>query len=446
MAIQLLHQQTSIADNKIASSLTLDLTFPTPNFCSAKITIPASIINALYQEVSSNQQKHIHTKGFAIGNAPLEYIQQNFKNNIINHLKEFLFKFYIINFLYQEIRIRKVIIAGEPRLVDIFLEPNQDAHFFFEFTSNQDLIINEWKYLPFKSPSRKKYQDLDRQVDLFIKTEQTNLQEYTTPTLSIGDWVNFNIAVHPIDPHQPLSTLTQNFWFRLGNEKLESAICDLFLGKKVGDVCYTDNKGFQDFFSNQLACHYTFRVEILDTLPCTYFCLQQFKHHFKIKTNKDIHKKLIEVFSYRDDISQRRSTVEESLKLLLSKHQFSIPPHLALRQQKVILEKISQNPDYNVYRKQKSFLSNIQKLAEKQTRETIFIDQFAYHENIDVSHEDIKGYLNLLNRPRTKEFIYFQTPSSTIHGQEVPIPTEEIKRTCLREKAINHAIYHLTKK
>lgn len=447
MTSQLLHNQSPICtDAQTTHALTLDLSSSSPNFYSAKVTIPATIITSLYHEVSSSQQKHIHTKGFTQGNAPLEYIQHNFKNNIINHLKEFLFKFCVVNFLYKEIRAHKIVIAGEPRLLNIFLEPGADASFVFEFTSCQDLAIHEWKYLPFKSPSRKKYQDLDRQVELFIKTEQGNFQDHTTQELSTGDWVNFNISINPEKKNPAVSALTQNFWFRLGNERLESPICDLFLGKKVGNAFDTENKGFQDFFSNQLACHYTFHLEILDTLPYSYFCLNHFKNHFKIKTNKDIHKKLIEVFSYRDDISQRRSTVEESFKMLLSKHQFAIPQHLALRQQKVILEKVSQNPDYNVYRKQKTFLTTIQKLAEKQTRESIFIDRFAYHENLDVLHDDIKGYLNLINRPRTKEFIYFQAPSSTIHGQEVPLPTEELKRTCLREKAINHAIYHLTKK
>ncbi|MCX5924971.1 MAG: trigger factor [Candidatus Dependentiae bacterium] len=448
MASQLLHRSCASAstENNLSSLLTLDLSCSTNNFCLAKVTIPASIISALYHEVSLNQQQHVHTKGFARGNAPLEYIQNNFKKNITEHLKEFLFKFCVINFLYKEIRAHKVIIAGEPRLLDIALEPDKDALFSFEFTSCNDLPIHEWKYLPFKSPIRKKYQDLDRQVELFIKTEQALQQEYFSSALNIGDWVNFNISINTAKKNVELTTLTQNFWFRLGNEKLESPMCDVFLGKKTGDIFDTDNKGFQDFFSNQLASSYNFHIEIVDTLPYAYFCLNYFKNHFKIKTNKDIHKKLIEVFSYRDDMSQRRSMVEESFKILLAKHQFTIPQHLALRQQKAILEKVSLNPDYNVYRKQKSFLNTIQKLAEKQTRESIFIDRFAYHENIDLSREDIKGYLNLINRPRTKEFIYFQAPSSTIHGQEVPVPTEEIKRICLREKAINHAIYHLTKK
>jgi len=446
MSSEQTHFLFSSLSNSLIAELSLELSCSSNNFCSARIKVPVSIITSLYNEVSLSQQKHIHTKGFISGNVPLEYIKQNFKKNIIEHIKEFLFRFCIIDFLYSELRKQKIIIAGEPKLLVVSLELDQDAYFLFEFTKYSDLIINEWKYFSFKSPSRKKYQDLDRQVDFFIKTEQEFLINHKEETLVPGDWVNFNIALNNTATNDLLLGLKQNFWFRLGNEKLESPLQDIFIGKKVGDIFSTDNKGFQDFFSNQLTSHYSFRIEIVDMLSSAYFCLDQFKHHFKLKTNKDVHKKLIEVFSYRDDLSQRRSMVEESFKLLLSKHQFTIPSYLTLRQQKILLEKISHNPDYNVYRKEKNFMTHVQNLAEKQVRESIFIDGFAYQENIDITHDDVKNYFNLMNRQRTKEFIYFQTPLSTIHGQEMPIQTEEIKRICLREKAINYAIYHLTKK
>jgi len=76
----------------------------------------------------------------------------------------------------------------------------------------------------------------------------------------------------------------------------------------------------------------------------------------------------------------------------------------------------------------------------------VFIDKLAYHENLAVSDDDVKGYLNLLNRPRMKEFIYFDLPLFKIQGQQMPIPEHKLKRICLREKAINYVIYHLTKK
>jgi FKBP-type peptidyl-prolyl cis-trans isomerase (trigger factor) len=123
-----------------------------------------------------------------------------------------------------------------------------------------------------------------------------------------------------------------------------------------------------------------------------------------------------------------------------------VPHHLTLRQQKSIFSAIQQLPDYNVYRMQKDFFERVKQLAEKQTKEHIFIDCLACHEHLDVTNEDVKTYLNLTKRPRTKEFLYFTYPINKYQGQNMPIPTEELKRSCLREKAINYVIYHLTKK
>ena len=55
-----------------------------------------------------------------------------------------------------------------------------------------------------------------------------------------------------------------------------------------------------------------------------------------------------------------------------------------MRQQKNVLDKIKYNPDYHVYRMQKDFQDRVRQLAEKQIRETIFLDQLAYEENLDI--------------------------------------------------------------
>ena len=74
----------------------------------------------------------------------------------------------------------------------------------------------------------------------------------------------------------------------------------------------------------------------------------------------------------------------------------------------------------------------------------IIIDTIAYQESITVTSEDIRAYLNLLNRPRMKEFMYFIPPSPKMFGQDIPLPSELIKRYALREKTLNHVIQYLT--
>jgi len=416
------------------------------SFGYAHIIIPSNIVDKLYTESARAQQHSIHAYGFNRGEVPLEYIKQNFESNIVSHMKKFLFKFSVLNTLLREIRNNKIPVANEPRLVDIKLGPNQESRFIFELSLFPNLQINDWKYLPFKAPKRKNYKDLDRQVEFFIKEERTRLKNNNDQGIAVGDWVEFAVSLVDEKNNPLFDNQTEKFWFKVGDEEVSNPIRELFLHKHVGDVFCTKNAGLQEYFSIHTNTIHNFQIHIMNVVSNAFFCFELFKRHFKIKTNSDMNKKLIEVFSYRHDLSQRRSMVEETLKLFLSKNKFDIPNHLILREQKILLENIKNNPDYNVYRVQKDFTHRIRQLAEKTVKEKILVDRLAYQENIAISDQDIKSYLNLTMRPRTKEFIYFEHPEPMLEGQEIPIPAEELTRTCLREKTINYAIYHLTKK
>jgi FKBP-type peptidyl-prolyl cis-trans isomerase (trigger factor) len=112
----------------------------------------------------------------------------------------------------------------------------------------------------------------------------------------------------------------------------------------------------------------------------------------------------------------------------------------------MVLQAVQHNPDYHVYKSQSDFKDKVKALAEKQLKEAIIIDAIAYQEGISVSDEDVRAYLNLLKRPRMKDFMYFTLPEPKMQGQEVPLSAEFIKRYCLREKTLNHLIKEVTKK
>jgi len=413
--------------------------------CSATVIVPAQWIDRLYDHASSKQQKRSQAHGFRQGTVPLNYIQTNFKSTLVEHVKEFLFNYCVVSFLYKELYNQHVLFAGEPRLVSISVEPHQNGLFTFELNTFPPFEIDNWKYLPFKVPKRKQYKDLDRQVEGFVKEEKELLKKNQSEEIAMGDWVHFLITI--IDEHGSslINGLTESVWLKLGDEEIDKELATLFIGKKVGDSFCSINKDLQSYFSDLMNTDYNFHLRIVDIQHDKFFCLDQFKNCFKIKTNKDMYKKMIEVFSYRNDMSQRRSMAEESLKLLLSKNPFIVPNHLALRQQATILNSMRSSPDYHAYRTQADFKKRVQQLAERQTKECLLLDQMAYHENISVTNEDIKQYINLTKRPRTKEFIYFDPITTKIKGQEVPISTEEFKLPCLREKTLNYIIHHLTK-
>lgn len=412
-------------------------------FGSAVVTIPATHVKKLYAQASMAQQAEVHTFGFAKGNTPLSYIEKNFQPHLVDHVKEFFFKYFVINWLYKELYQNKVLLAGEPFLQDICLNPHQDARFSFSLTLAQPITLQGWKRLPFKAPKRKNYKDLDRQVENFLKEEQTAAKKENDEIIKEGDWINFTVCLLNEKDKPLLGAYKENLWLRIGHEEADAPFQSLFKGKKIGESFITDHECLQEYFSSHLDTRYKFEVDIVDRLPHSFFCVDHFKKHFRIRNNKELHQKLIEVFSYRNDISQRRAMAEESLKLLLSKHAFPVPQHLVLRQQKTILDLVHETPDYQVYKMQSDFKEKIRTLAEKQVKEDIFIHQLAFHENIGITNTDIKGYLNLGNRPRTSEFIYFEPPSTKFLGHEIPISASLLVQCCLKEKTLNHAIHHL---
>lgn len=421
------------------------ITIETPFQATAVITVEKDIVDALYREASYIQMHNTEAQGFKKGSIPLGYIQDTYSTILIEHIEEFLINYYVSDMLYREIRDKKLLLSSEPVLTALKVVPGHDATFTFSLSLCPEPDMGEWKYLPFKAPKRKNYKDIDRQVSLFLQEELSAQEKSNSATIDIGDWVHFTVTLVNADKQPLFKDQSHAVWLKIGDEEADNDFKDLLIGLPVQTELYTKSRALQDFFSTGLTTDYLFRITIHDILKSTYFCFESFKKQFRLKTNKDLHRKLIEVFSFRNDISQRRAMAEEALHLILSRHHFSIPENAITQQEQELIERIKQSPDYHVYRNQKDFKHTVHQLAEKQAREMILLDQIAYMENIKVIDADIRSYLNLANRPRMKDFIYFDMPVSKIGGQETPLSTELLKTYCLREKALNFIVYHLTR-
>ena len=410
------------------------------------VTVPSEVVKTVYQEALVAQQNNSQPYGLHQKVPPLNYIEHIYHSHLTEQVNEFLFKFFVINVLYNELRNKKIIIAGDPRLVDIDIDENNNTAFHFIATTFNVIDTLEWKYFPFKAARRKRYKDLDRQVELFLEEEEYNkVTHETKKSIRVDDWINFDITLANSN-NEPLLAYHENLWLKLCNEEADIVYQELFLGKNIGDVIFTNNEGLRDYFNEETGSNFNFCVTIKDIVPNSFVCLDQLKKQFRIKTNKELHQKLIEVFSFRNDISQRKTMIEDACKLMISKHAFQAPHFLVLRQQEELLSTVQNNPDYLVYKTQKDFQRNIEQLAERQVKETILMDHIAYTERLEISLEDVKNYLNLTKRQRTREFIHFRLPETKVRGQEMPIITHELMNNCLREKTLNYIIHHLTKK
>lgn len=412
------------------------------------LTIPQPYVRAVYNEALVNHKHDVRTYGFSHGTTPLNYLNETSKLPIIEHLKEFFFTHCIHDALYAGLINHKIVIAGYPRLTDIKLDPMIDAQFTFKVYPISLPLKNEWKKLPFKTPARKNYKDLDKQAELFIKEETEKEQKFASasPLITYDDWICFDVylvdqtATHLLAPHKHI------LWLRISDEEADREAQELFLNKKIGDCFYTQSPLLQRYFSKEFDTYYTFGIEIKDRISHRFFSLDRFKQHFRLKTQRELHNKLIEVFSHRNDISQRREMAQAACKTLMTHYPVTMPEELVQLQQKQVLDAVHLNPDYPVYKAQPDFKERIRQLAEKQLTEALLIDHIAYHEQLFVSHDDMINYLAFTQRPRMKEFIFFDLPSSRLQDQEIPLSHEQVHRQCLREKTLNYVIHHLSKK
>ena len=73
----------------------------------------------------------------------------------------------------------------------------------------------------------------------------------------------------------------------------------------------------------------------------------------------------------------------------------------------------------------------------------ILIDQVSALQKINIDNQDVASYLQMTQRPKTKEFLYFDFLGPEIQMRELPIPAELLKQSCLREKTLNYIINYL---
>jgi len=437
--------QEAVVQDHIFPNYPCVITVESPSKAFAVVTISQESVAALYHEASCIQRRNTEAQGFKKGNIPLAYIQETYHANLVEHIEEFFLNYSAFDTLLREIREQKLILTGNPQLIAMDVTLKQSATFTFDLSLCPAPDLSEWKYLPFKAPKRKNYKDLDRQVSDFIQDELKAHEKNASTSADNGDWVHFSITLVNDNKEPIFAEQAPAVWLRIGTEEADTDFRELLLGLSVGDVLYTRSKAIQEYFSDLLNTDYLFQLTIIDILKGSHFCFDSLKKQFRLKTNKDLHRKLIEVFSFRNDVSQRRAMADEALRLILSRHRFSLPQSALLHQEEAIIDRIKQSPDYHVYHNQTNFKDRVRQLGEKQARELIMLDQIAFIENIKVVDADMRYYLNLTNRPRMKDFIYFDIPITKLGGQETPLSSEVLKAECLREKALNYVVYYLTR-
>lgn len=414
------------------------------HIAQACVEINSKLIQPIYNQ-TINLFKKRYQNGFSNKEIPIEYLEETYNQEINQKLKSYIFNHIVIDFLINELINQKILFANYPRLSSIVKSTEDKISYIFDLSLTEPIELKEWKNFAFKSPKRKRYKDLDKQVKQFLETQTDFNSTIQNDTVEDNDWVFFNTTLLDENNTQLLQELASNFWIKMQKSELSSKFKNAFIGKKLNETFITSSLNFDDPSGIATDVEHTYLITIKAIVKGQNLSIERFKQVFKLKNKTEIHNKIMEVFSYRNDISQRKNIIEEIFNLLLSKHRFEVPKHLVLRKQEDILLNLISQPDYHVYKSQKDFLKCIELLAEKNLKEETLIDQIAFQEDIKIDISDIQNYLNLLNHRRMCEFVYFRPPIERIEDLYSPFSHSIMTHTVLREKTLNYVIYNLTK-
>ncbi|KKR97248.1 MAG: hypothetical protein UU47_C0001G0021 [candidate division TM6 bacterium GW2011_GWE2_41_16] len=416
--------------------------FPTGTF---SVGISQDLVRPIYNFILQDQQLSFHTRGFQSGIVAPGYIEKTCRHTIVSHLKELFFNHCVLGFVCRQMHLNRITMIGEPELADVYIDPENSARFDFNYAPVDPTLPRQWKKLIYRTPSRKGYKDLDKQALSFFEEENKTMPNQIDQKISPGDWVRFSISLIIDKKNRCELSHSDILWIKIGTETINKDIAAIFLNRKRSDSIISSHDFFQNYVSNKLNAEYEFIIRILDIVPYEYFSFDLFKKQFFLSTSQDVHSKFIEVLSTRNDITQRHEIVTSVLNLLINKSIIMIPQKCIDLEKENVVQSLRENPDYLVFRLQSNFKNLVTSLAERQLKEHIILDALAHAEGLSSTDQDVRAYLNLMQRPKTKEFIYSLMPSSKIYDQEIPLPEDYLKRFCLREKTLNYVIHQLTR-
>lgn len=432
---------------KACQGLKLSIKKNSSSLVSVEIFVPYKVVNKIEKYAINLYKQGATSKGFERGQVPEDYIKEYFQPQISQDVKKFLLKFVVLDFLQDSNNFKDVPGMQFPSLKGVRNENNGGLSFVFSASLVSNVNVLDWKKISFNPPRRKLYKDLDRQAKMFIENEvDKKTRSQKNWEIQNGDWVCFKAAPMSDDSSSFLKGHVNTFWMKIATTYLIDPFQQLFFGKKNGDEILTEKLLVQGMPNDTLSRKARFDLKIDSVWRSEYFCLDFFKSAFGLANQRDIHDKLIEVFSFRNDISQRRSIVEEAFRALFSRFRLEVPRHLVLRRQEHILKNVRTLPDYHVYKSSGTFEKQIEELSERQLREESIIDFIAQSENIRLEREDVEKYLNLLSNTRLSEFVYFKPQTEEFGRTVLPIRQQDFAGEVLREKVLNIVIGSIGKK
>lgn len=363
---------------------------------------------------------------------PESYTSTYFAQEILQETKAFIYNNLVCGELSAYQAKLPFTFLTTPRFQEVEIEEDGSYQYLFEVGCKELLKVSEWEKLDCVIPSRKNYNDIDIQVTNFIKKLEEVAQQSSNNTIEVGDWVCFSTVPTALFPKKG------KYWFFITSNENKNGLEQALLGKSCKETVHIQPDLFYyNAPSSLFASEENFTLTIESILKKQSFSIKTLQHLFTLHTPEEIHGKLIEIFSFREDIPLRKAIIEEFFYAAFLKYRFEIPPHSIIRKKQELLELLKTTHEHRLFTKNDSFVAALDKLAELKIKETALMDSIAFQEAVTVSDEDIKAYLECLEDPRGQEFIHFNFFNDQYIDITHPFLEDELLSFVKREKTLN---------
>jgi len=406
------------------------------------VEIPGSLACHVKNHITNLYRQYTIMPGMSCANLPVSYTQHYFAQEIEKETEQFLLNHFVEEDAQSYLEENKINIINWPRLAAIEGNATKGYTFTLALSLAPQLALNSWKSQTFTSPKRKNYTDLDIQVESFMSSfsgEDKPNDQISSP----GDWVRFSAHFRPTRDATIVHSPSQ-YWLRLADASLTTPALRNFFSCKTGSTFSIPAQALSSLQPHVDMGDYSFDIHIEQVVKTNSLTIAQVRNSLSVTDHETLHNKLIEIFSFRNDISLRKAIVEELFYALFNTFRFEVAPHAITRRKELLHFLVQQNPDSSVYTKQKHFPEHMTLLAETKLKEEALIDAIAREEGITVDPLDISHYLSLASNEKLKEFLYFSPLTDDVLSANQPCGEYVLAQTVRREKTLNHLIRQLS--
>jgi len=364
-----------------------------------RVEIESQDVDAAFESMIKDFQRHSALPGFRPGKAPRDMIARRYEKDIQDEVKKKL----IPDAYRKAVDEQKLDVVGYPDIEEIQFGRGQALQFAATVETAPEFQLPEYKGLPVKRDnSVVTDEDVVRAIDM-LRGRQVDYKTVDRPAQT-GDVavVNYTgttngMPITDIAPTAKGLTEQKNFWINLDQSSFIPGFGDQLLGAKAGEK-RTVNVDFPaDFVTPQLANQKgVYEVEVVEVKekvlpPLDEAFAKSYGAEDLEKLRAGVRTDLENELNYKKSRSLRNQVVQQ----LLSRVSFELPESVVARETRnVVYDIVHENqkrgvPKETIEKEKEQIYSAAADSAKGRVKVNFILQKIAEKEDIKVSQEEV---------------------------------------------------------